>query len=61
MATMQLMFVGVLIAGAAAYLARESLKTWFGASGSGCGSGCGKCTTTSEQPQRPGRYPLPQA
>ena len=61
MATMQLMLVGVLVAGAAIYLARASWRTWFAASGSGCGSGCGKCASAPEQPQRAGRYPLPQA
>jgi len=57
--TIQLVVVGVLIAGAAAYVLRSAWLTWFGKSPKSCGSGCGKCAATPEPPQK-GRHALPQ-
>jgi hypothetical protein len=48
-----------LVGLAAAYIARTTWKTWTGKK-SGCGSGCGKCTTP-EPPEEMGRISLPQA
>ena len=39
--TLQLILVGVAVAGAAGYVVRATWKTWFGKSKPGCGSGCG--------------------
>ena len=57
----QLWLVGIIVAAAMAFVARAAWKTWFGRAAAGCGSGCGKCAATPELPQRPGRYPLPEA
>lgn len=59
-ATLQLVLVGALVAGAAGYLLRATYRTWFGAK-SGCGSGCGKCAAPAPQPEAKGRRPLPMA
>ncbi len=37
----QLVMVGVLVAGAAGYVARQTWRTWFGSAGKGCRGGCG--------------------
>jgi hypothetical protein len=58
---LQLIIVFVLIALAAAYVLRAAWKTWFGASKSNCGSGCGKCNSSAPEPQVKGRRPLPMA
>lgn len=60
-ATLQLVLVGALVAGAAGYLMRATWKTWFGAAKPGCGSGCGKCATPAPEPDVKGRRPLPMA
>jgi len=60
-ATTQLIGVGVLVALATAYVLRATWRTWGGASGKGCGSGCGKCATVAAEPQKTGRFPLPLA
>lgn len=57
---LQFAIVGVLVAAAMVYVARAVWKTWFGKSAKGCGSGCGKCSTTVEEPKQEGRYSLPQ-
>jgi hypothetical protein len=40
----QLLPVGLIIAAAAAYLARQTWRAWRGSS-SGCAGGCPKCTS----------------
>ena len=57
--TLQLILVGVAVAGAAGYVVRATWKTWFGKSKPGCGSGCGKCAAPA--PDADGRHPLPMA
>jgi hypothetical protein len=59
--TMQLIVVGVLIAGAAVYVLHAAWKTWFDRSAKGCVSGCGKCSSATEQPKQDGRFPLPMS
>ena len=59
--TLQLVVVGLLVAGAAGYILRAAWKTWFGASKPGCGSGCGKCTAPAPEPDVKGRRSLPMA
>jgi hypothetical protein len=60
--TLQLVAVALLVALAATYILRATWRTWFGASRSGCGSGCGKCAASApEIPQASGRRPLPMA
>lgn len=59
--TIQLVLVGVIVAGAAGYLLRAAWKTWFGKSKPGCGSGCGKCAAPSAGADTGGRRPLPMA
>jgi hypothetical protein len=59
--TLQLVLVGVVVACAAGYVLRASWKTWFGASKSGCASGCGKCATAAPEPEVKGRRSLPMA
>ena len=44
---------------AAAYVIRLTWKSWTGKK-TGCGSGCGKCSTP-EPPEEKGRISLPQA
>jgi hypothetical protein len=52
----QLLVVGILVAAAAAYLARSAWQTVRGKKA--CGSGCGgKCVA---EPAKPGRVALPQ-
>lgn len=58
--TVQLIAVGAVVAGAAAYVLRATWLTWFGAK-PGCGSGCGKCATPAPEPAVEGRTPLPMA
>ena len=58
---LQLVLVGLVVAAAAGYVLRATWKTWFGASKSGCGSGCGKCATPAPQPEVKGRRSLPMA
>ena len=60
-ASLQLTLVGVVIALAASYTLRASWKTWFGASKSGCGSGCGTCAKPAPEPDAKGRRSLPMA
>ncbi|WP_439627132.1 FeoB-associated Cys-rich membrane protein [Gemmata sp.] len=55
----QLLIVAVAVAAAALYVARASFKTWFGKTAAACGSGCGKCATTTDPPPK-GRIELPQ-
>lgn len=50
-----------MVALATAYVLRATWRTWGGASGKGCGSGCGKCATVAAEPQKTGRFPLPLA
>jgi hypothetical protein len=57
---LQLAVVGALVAVAALYVARATWKTWFGRSAKGCGAGCGKCAAPAAEPERNGRFPLPQ-
>jgi hypothetical protein len=59
--TLQLLLVGVIVAGAAGYILRATWKTWFGKSNAGCASGCGKCVTPAPDTNAPGRRPLPMA
>ena len=59
--TLQLVLVGLVVAGAAGYVLRASWKTWFGKSKPGCGSGCGKCATPAPEPDTKGRRALPMA
>jgi hypothetical protein len=42
----QILIVGVLVALAVIYLGRQTLRTWLGKA-TGCGSGCGKCSSTT--------------
>ena len=51
--------VALVIVAALAYLGRASWQTWFGASGKGCASGCGKCAAVPEVAVK-GRRSLPQ-
>jgi bacterioferritin-associated ferredoxin len=44
---------------ATVYLGRATWKTWFG-SKAGCGSGCGKCSTTTVDSTNTKRRSLPQ-
>jgi hypothetical protein len=46
----QLLGAGVLVAGAAVYLGRQTLRTWIGKKGGcgGCGGGCGKPTAQTQ-------------
>lgn len=57
---MQLVFVGVLVAAAALYVARAAWRAWFGRTAKGCGAGCGKCATPAPDAKPEGRFPLPQ-
>ena len=59
--TLQMALVSIIVVAAVAFVARAAWKTWFGRVAGGCGSGCGTCASAPEQPQQPGRYPLPQA
>jgi hypothetical protein len=59
--TLQLVLVGVIVAGAMGYILRAAWKTWFGKSKAGCGSGCGKCATPGPDTDTNGRHPLPMA
>jgi hypothetical protein len=59
--TSQLIVVGLIVALAAGYVLRATLKTWFGKSKAGCGSGCGKCATPAADLDPPGRHSLPMA
>ena len=59
--TLQFILVGVLVAIAAGYVLRAAWKTLFGKTVKGCGSGCGKCASPSEQPKPDGRFPLPMS
>jgi hypothetical protein len=56
----QLIIVGILVAGAVFYIARATLRTWAGKSASGCSSGCGTCAVQKRDPDASGRFPLPQ-
>lgn len=58
---LQLVLVGIIVAGAAGYVARASWKTWFGRSKPGCGSGCGKCAGPVPESEVKGRRSLPMA
>jgi hypothetical protein len=58
---MQLIIVGILVAGAVLYIARATLRTWVGKPASSCGSGCGTCAVQQREPDPHGRFPLPQA
>jgi len=58
--TLQLIAVGVVVAFAAGYILRATWKTWVGKK-AGCGSGCGKCSTPTPEPDPPGRRSLPMA
>jgi hypothetical protein len=53
----QLAVVIAVVAGAALYVLRAFWKSMTRA---GCGSGCGKCTTATEEKQTPGRIALEQ-
>jgi hypothetical protein len=44
----QLIAVAVLVAAAAAYLARQTWRTWRGGKG-GCGGGCGKAAPCEDR------------
>jgi hypothetical protein len=46
----QLLTVGVIVAGAVLYLARQSWRTWAGTKSGcgGCGGGCGKPSKTGQ-------------
>ncbi len=57
----QFIVVGVIVTIACAFVMRSTWRTWFHwkQAGSGCGSGCGKCSAAPTEPQREGRYPLP--
>ena len=55
----QLIIALVMVALAAAYVARSAWKTWFGKK-AGCGSGCGKCAAPASGPPQKGRIELPQ-
>ena len=57
----QLVIVCALVALAVLYLLRSTWQTWFGATKSGCGSGCGSCSSKkSDEENRNGRIPLQQ-
>jgi|GEM_PF-2800741 len=58
--TIQYIAVVGLVIAAALYLLRATYRTWFG-SVSGCGNGCGKCSTTTETQVASGRKSLPMA
>ncbi len=52
----QYLIVGLIIAAAVAFLARQTWRTWFGAKG-GCGAGCscaGKASDVNAGPQGSG-------
>lgn len=56
---LQLIIVLALVAVAAGYVGRASVRTWFGKK-AGCGSGCGKCADSPAVPPQKGRIELPQ-